>query len=217
MRNNTITGITEEGIWLYSSSNSSIVDNNVADNDGGIYLDSSPNDTISKNNIANCPYGISLRNSTHCSISENSVASSTQYGIWLSSSSTHTYLFRNNVTGSQYGIELDDSPLCTIYENQIANNQYGISFVYSLQNKIYHNNFVQNSQAVVGIQGANTWDDGYPSGGNYWSGYSEPDVKKGPGQNLTGSDGIGDTAHTFDAENIDHYPLMSPSRSQSSN
>jgi hypothetical protein len=44
----------------------------------------------------------------------------------------------------------------------------------------------------------NTWDAGYPSGGNYWSDY-----------NLTDSDndGIGNTPHIIDANNQDNYPL----------
>jgi hypothetical protein len=32
----------------------------------------------------------------------------------------------------------------------------------------------------------------------------------GPGQNLPGSDGIGDTPYVIDANNTDHYPLMKP-------
>ncbi|MGQ9461229.1 MAG: hypothetical protein ACUVRA_08400 [Candidatus Bathyarchaeaceae archaeon] len=56
----------------------------------------------------------------------------------------------------------------------------------------------------------NVWDNGYPSGGNYWSNYSGTDLHWGSGQTETGSDGIGDTAHQIDADNIDRYPLMGP-------
>ena len=41
----------------------------------------------------------------------------------------------------------------------------------------------------------NEWDNGYPSGGNYWSGYSD-------------HDSIGDTAYIVDENNQDNYPLM---------
>jgi len=56
----------------------------------------------------------------------------------------------------------------------------------------------------------NIWDDGYPSGGNYWSNYTGLDLFSGPYQNETGGDGIGDTPYVIDADNVDHYPLMAP-------
>ncbi len=69
-------------------------------------------------------------------------------------------------------------------------------------------------QHYSGIRGfvcsGNVWDDGYPSGGNYWSNYTGFDLYSGPYQNLTGSDGIGDTNHTIDANNQDGYPLIKP-------
>jgi len=56
----------------------------------------------------------------------------------------------------------------------------------------------------------NVWDNGYPSGGNYWSDYNGTDLRKGPGQNVTGSDGIGDTPYIINTNNQDYYPLMMP-------
>jgi outer membrane protein assembly factor BamB len=56
----------------------------------------------------------------------------------------------------------------------------------------------------------NVWDDSYPSGGNYWSNYAGTDLYSGPYQNITGSDGIGDTPYIIDANNRDNYPLMQP-------
>jgi hypothetical protein len=51
---------------------------------------------------------------------------------------------------------------------------------------------------------------GYPSGGNYWSDYNGKDVYSGPCQNVTGSDGIGDTPYVIDGDNRDNYPIMKP-------
>ncbi len=72
-----------------------------------------------------------------------------------------------------------------------------------------------NGQATVSFpftssRSANTWDDGYPSGGNYWSDYQSSDFYCGPYQNMTGSDGLGDTPYVIDANNTDHYPLTNP-------
>jgi len=79
----------------------------------------------------------------------------------------------------------------------------------SSNNTIYHNNFVNNTNQVYQEENFNnTWNEVYPSGGNYWSDYNGTDLYSGPYQNITGSDGIGDTPYVIDANNIDHYPLM---------
>jgi len=76
---------------------------------------------------------------------------------------------------------------------------------------IYHNNFIDNVQQVSSfLVLMNVWDDGYPSGGNYWSDYTGVDLKWGSDQDRSGSDGIGDTAYVIDGNNRDRYPLMTP-------
>ena len=78
-------------------------------------------------------------------------------------------------------------------------------------NRVFHNNFVNNTHhAIAPYSPSNMWDDGYPSGGNYWSGYTGIDQKSGSYQNETGSDGIGDTPYNIDVGNRDNYPLMKP-------
>ena len=77
----------------------------------------------------------------------------------------------------------------------------------------YHNDFVNNSIQVNELPTVEgTWDNGYSSGGNYWSDYNGIDLYSGQYQNVTGSDGIGDTPNVFQlvVEHIDHYPLMTP-------
>jgi hypothetical protein len=56
----------------------------------------------------------------------------------------------------------------------------------------------------------NVWDDGYPSGGNYWSDHAGTDLRNGVYQNETGSDWIGDSSYTLNKDNTDRYPLMHP-------
>jgi hypothetical protein len=75
-------------------------------------------------------------------------------------------------------------------------------------NVFYHNNMNNSGQVYMSSSTNNTWDDGYPSGGNFWSDYNGTDQYSGPYQNMTGSDGIGDTQHVVYESNVDNYPLM---------
>jgi parallel beta-helix repeat protein len=115
----------------------------------------------------------------------------------------------NNITNNEYGIFLYSSNNNTISGNHIANNGCGVWLEFSSNNTIYHNNFVSNA-IQIDYPPINIWDNGYPSGGNYWSAYTGVDIYRGPYQNVTGSDGICDTPYIIDANNIDHYPLMNP-------
>lgn len=127
----------------------------------------------------------------------------------------------NNVTNNDYAIE--------VYCEEIGIlNTYGhISMIFGY-NEIFNNYFVENNNLrsasikYIGIWNLDTfdgksivtalehWDDGYPSGGNFWSDYAGADLYSGPYQNETGSDGIGDTPYVIDALNSDRYPLMTP-------
>ena len=97
--------------------------------------------------------------------------------------------------------------------NTICHNDFSNIGMYSIrlrvpgvtENYIYHNNFGITCSDESG--GPNYWDNGYPSGGNYWSGYSGNDNYHGINQDIPGSDGIGDTPHTFSGGQ-DDYPFM---------
>jgi parallel beta-helix repeat protein len=207
---NNITANSSDGISLYSSSsNNSISRNNIANNAYGVLLDSSLN-SVSGNNIANNGYGISLSSSSN-NISGNSITENSVYGIWLIGCSSNSISGNNITANNDAGISLISCSGNSIAGNNIAaNSVYGISLSSSFGNKIYHNSFVNNPSQVSSSESANVWDDGYPSGGNYWSDYKGTDVYRGPYQDVTGSDGIGDTTYFIDVNNQDRYPLMSP-------
>ena len=95
-----------------------------------------------------------------------------------------------------------------IRNNDIIDNEIGINVKNAEDNWIFHNNIINNTIQACN-EGNNTWDDGYPSGGNYWSDYTGFDVYFGPAQDLAGNDGIGDTPYVFDFAQ-DNYPLMEP-------
>ena len=105
-----------------------------------------------------------------------------------------------NVSKNWVGIQFWESNINTVISNMISNNSMGIILDFSDSNTIYNNNFINNEfQAGTYESYSNLWDDGYPSGGNYWSNYTGVD---------SDHDGIGDSSHILDADNQDNYPLM---------
>jgi hypothetical protein len=97
-----------------------------------------------------------------------------------------------------------------LYRNSITNNEGGVVLENVSDNRIFHNNFISEFWQVIvlGTSFNNSWDDGYPSGGNYWSDYNGTDLYRGLDQNIAGSDGIGDTSYLIGSNNTDRYPLM---------
>ncbi len=97
----------------------------------------------------------------------------------------------------------------TIISNTLKGNDFGLQLTSVSNFTIYHNNFYDGGGFGYNAITHNDWDNGYPSGGNYWRCYPE-DEFNGPDQNITGSDGISDKPQVINQENIDRYPLMQP-------
>jgi len=102
-----------------------------------------------------------------------------------------------------------------VTENLFVNNTGLGVLVYDSEGmQAFHNAFADNyvsygSQAYDSSPNPNAWDDGYPSGGNFWSNYHGADQCSGPGQDIcTGPDGIGDTPYPITVIGEDRYPLI---------
>ncbi|XHH08483.1 MAG: nitrous oxide reductase family maturation protein NosD [Candidatus Bathyarchaeia archaeon] len=133
-------------------------------------------------------------------------------GIWLIETS-NCNLQNNNISGNVWGgVALVNTKDSTIQENSFKNNGgYGLFLSDSSSNQFFHNNFIDNPhQAWLYGENSNSWDNGYPSGGNYWSNYTGVDQYSGRYQNATGSDGLGDTPVDLAKDNVDNYPLTKP-------
>lgn len=182
---NTQIRVFDTGIYLSNSSNNDIIQDIIRENKIGIHCFISANhNSISNNNVtANWLRDISLYDSSDNVISGNNMADS-QVGLWNQNSSDN--IFKENTFGdnSGYGIYFQDTIGATIIRNNFINNT----------RQVY---LTSNSPGLI-------WDEGYPSGGNYWSDYAlrYPDAEE-----LNGS-GLWATPYVIYGSNPDNYPLM---------
>jgi parallel beta-helix repeat protein len=126
-------------------------------------------------------YGFNLTGVNLVTI-KNTIITNFEYGIWLFSSSNNI-VSGNNITNNANGIYLDPS---------------------SSGNIIYHNDFVNNIRSAYANGSVNVWDNGYPSGGNYWSDY----LTQNPSAAENDSSGFWNIPYVIGTNNTDRYPLM---------
>jgi len=197
------------GVDLSGRTNVTLTNMKIETFDYGIYLSGSNYSAVSGTEIASSNIaGINLYCSFNNRISGNNITANVYEGVYLYSSSNNT-ISGNNITANGWdGVYLYSSSNNTISGNNIKDNGYGVSSYYSSNDRSFHNNFINNTSQVDTQATTDVWDDGYPSGGNYWSNYTGMDEKSGPNQDLPGSDGIGDTPYGIDENNQDRYPLM---------
>jgi parallel beta-helix repeat protein len=183
---NTISHNLKDGMRFYGGSLNEISDNNISGNTASGIAIAGYSNTILKNTLENNLRGIGL-GSTYSVVAENTIRSNTESGIYLAGSEN------------------------TISANSISNNKWGIYITPQLAashaNHLYHNNLnnvfnaFDNSSSIV-----ENWDNGYPSGGNYWSDYTS----RYPNATETNKSGIGNTPYLIWSDNIDNYPLITP-------
>jgi parallel beta-helix repeat protein len=173
--------------------------------------------------------GVALSNRWHCNVSGNRIVNNLvgTYGsprnAGISSNivvrnhigidinwATHNTVSGNLLMANNCSLHLYYANANTIVENNMTSNWRPITLGYSRDNRLYHNEFRNNTEPILILaQGySNLWDDGYPSGGNYWADYSDVDLYGGAYQNETGGDEIWDHSYVIDEYNQDNYPLI---------
>jgi parallel beta-helix repeat protein len=169
----------------------------------GVLLEKSSFCSVFGNNISLCNDGIVLVFSSNNSICENSVIANYGDGIKIYYFSNGNSICRNSLVLNHYdSITISTSSDNVICENNIKSSDIGVLLFRSSYNHIFHNNFLNNTfQAHAHADSLNVWDNGYPSGGNYWEGHNPPD------KNL---DRLGDIQYVVNGENVDNYPLIYP-------
>lgn len=182
---------------MEASSNNEITGNTISNNDShgielfGLATDSN---TISNNEIfANGLNGVSINTLPHYTvITGNNIHDNLQHGIWL----------------------FQDASYTEVYYNNIVNNEYGLWAYAAHNSQIYNNNFINNlgpgnthgKQAYAATSGNIVFNLPAPTGGNYWSDWTTPDVDP--------VDGFVDNPYTFPPAPIyygtDYLPWVNP-------
>jgi parallel beta-helix repeat protein len=173
-----------------------------------IWLDGYVNMTFSYNIITDCNEGVRILYSSGDIVSCNNIQGcyyNTGLGFnWAYNNTVYGNILANNnigIGGNFWNI--------TFFNNTIRDNVggwagWGISDNF-YDCVFYHNNIINNGQQVYNTNtNSNIWDNGHPSGGNYWSDYST----RYPNAAEIDNSGLWNTPYVIDANNTDNYPLM---------
>jgi parallel beta-helix repeat protein len=213
---------------LVSNCRTTLMNNTVAENgDRGIILQA--NETIMRNNTLksntyNFYFHENLPEQLINDIDTSNIVDGKPMYYWLnqcdkeipSNAGYIAIINSSNITATNLdlrnngqGVLIACSSNVTVYNCNFSKNWWGIYSWSSNNISIHDNNFISN-YIQVETNSSNSWDDGYPSGGNYWSNYNGTDFYSGRYQNETGSDGITNVAYSIDVNNKDNYPLAAP-------
>jgi parallel beta-helix repeat protein len=196
----------EVGIQLGFSNGNMVFRNTIDNTSYGLFCYVCTDNEISHNIISDNQIGIWIWSSINSHIFNNSFINNSLDGIRLTIAH-YNRIFWNTISDNNCGIYINGYYWIGSHENVIAGNtlshNYGSgiciggNYGVSLDNHIYHNNFVNDTASDSYF---NFWDASYPFGGNYWFDYTGED---------NNGDGVGDTPyHIPGGDNVDRFPLM---------
>jgi len=188
----------------------------------GIYFDNVTNGQVQTANVPNCARsttGIYITYSHNIKIYSSNLLDSRSLFLSYSSNvtvSANNFVFQCGSCASNLVwniVDLEHSNNSIFSSNNLFGGSLALSFSRGIL--VYHNNFLNLCDTCTTIGGGidnqgnlNSWDNGYPVGGNYWINYTGVDRCSGSAQNLCqGPDGIADTPYSL-GNVTDHYPLM---------
>ena len=174
-KRNQVVPTDAGAVFIINSVNITVQDLEISSSGQGVLLAWTTGSTVRRNNITKCDNGIRVQ------------------------SSSNNIITQNNIYANRAGVALWNASYNIISNNTMSASQHhAVYLFFSIGNRFYHNDF--NNPTQVQTDGLdNTWDNGYPSGGNYWSDYNGTDAN---------GDGIGDTPYVIKGNVSDRYPLM---------
>ncbi|MEM4258207.1 MAG: NosD domain-containing protein [Candidatus Thermoplasmatota archaeon] len=229
IEHNYVSNCQASGIVIQSD-RSWITNNTVSQCGGGISLKGTNNTIVQNTVLQSSGYGLLLYQSMYSCVSKNTVVGSSFDGFTLHESSKNTISYNrindsgwsgvsvfkttqnifssNTITNSTYSGFLlwSMSNANTIVGNVFVQNDYAGLYLGSgiTQNRIFLNNFFDNTPMHAYDEGTNIWDNGPSGGGNYYDDYTGVDANY---------DGIGDSSYQIaGGSNQDRYPLIHPYR-----
>ncbi|UCD96064.1 MAG: right-handed parallel beta-helix repeat-containing protein, partial [Candidatus Bathyarchaeota archaeon] len=198
------------GFYVNGSTNCVLASNNVTGSNCSITLLYSDQNLIVGSFLLSNLVGISMVEAYQNELSGNVVVDS--HATSISAVASHDGFIAHNILEaciSGPSIELNLCSNNTIVGNSIVDTGgTGLFLNQSSTNIIFHNNFISNVAHAVALNSHNLWDNGYPSGGNFWDDSNGTDIYRGPNQDIFGFDGIEDYPYILNENESDTYPLM---------
>jgi nitrous oxidase accessory protein len=202
------------GIKLAESRNNIIERNTFNFTVYGVFADLNSSYNTFYRNYINEGNGFRIISSNGNAFYENTLLAQGREGIYMYNSNG-SIIFGNMFNLSGYGITIGTSIDVAIVKNDFYVGGKALDLYDTYNVTFFHNNVFGGGVSLSWVSGA-VWDDGYPSGGNYWASYYwRTDYYSGPNQDQPGSDGIADEPYDLGSNNKDRYPFMNPYREPS--
>jgi parallel beta-helix repeat protein len=199
------------GIHVSDSDNVSISRSIFRTNQFGTYISTSRDIQLTDNTPFSNGHGVYVGTSSKVTFSGNEVYDGWVHGIVVTDSNELSFTRNRLHSNNADGIRLTQTTNSTVTNNIFSENLRGVFLENSVGIVTFHNEFKDNTNQVRDNKGnENSWESGYPTGGNHWSDYVGADQFQGPDQNESDPDGIGDVPYDIDSNSRDFYPLISP-------
>ncbi len=208
--NNMSISNTTAAVQLAHVSIANVTSSDLLTSIWGIHILHSNDVLIWDNNLSQNEIGILATDASFTSVVANEIVANSQTGLYTYGAQGLT-IAENKFQGpGVVGVKAEVAASLYIRDNEFANLSTNVHLDAFSDVHVYYNNFTGPSTYVVD-DGAASWDNGYPEGGNRWADYYGGDRCRGPSQSTCpGPDGIGDTPYVIDGNSVDRYPLVTP-------